>query len=260
MATLRRRAAPVAILASRSWRASGGWGMRTSGDEALAAWAVRKGLAGVTLWTASDVHPPSTFGPCGPGCRRSARVRPRPAPPLRPLGVLTVAAVYRPGAPPGRAVGGGAVGALVAVRGSTWWSQETHAVLAGPGALSLLTFLRWLRAHRRGSPGRPSGGSWSPTCWPPPGRCTRCSSWGARRRGRTPSSRGAPPCRGTGGAAPLGGWVAAQLAVAAPVAGWLALSWGRMQSWSVAEPVSPGFVARLYATLSPRGSPRTSRR
>jgi len=30
-------------------------------DEALAIWAVRKGLAGVTLWTAGDVHPPLYF-------------------------------------------------------------------------------------------------------------------------------------------------------------------------------------------------------
>jgi len=27
-------------------------------DEALAVWAVRQGLTGVTLWTASDVNPP----------------------------------------------------------------------------------------------------------------------------------------------------------------------------------------------------------
>ncbi len=30
-------------------------------DEALAVWAVRKGLLGVTLWTAGDVHPPLFF-------------------------------------------------------------------------------------------------------------------------------------------------------------------------------------------------------
>ena len=30
-------------------------------DEALAIWGVRKGLLGVTLWTAGDVHPPLYF-------------------------------------------------------------------------------------------------------------------------------------------------------------------------------------------------------
>ncbi len=45
-------------LALRLWRLGGAnlwW------DEALAIWGVRKGLLGVTIWTASDVHPPLYF-------------------------------------------------------------------------------------------------------------------------------------------------------------------------------------------------------
>ncbi len=154
----------------------------------------------------------------------------------------------------------GAVGALlIAVsRFHVWWSQELRMyVLAGLlGTLSLLFFLRWLRAQGAGTPPAATVGTPAPLCTGLPRRSVHTIFlMGAVllvenlvvlaaliRRG--PASRRR---------ALLAGWVPAQLAIAAPVIGWLSLSWGRMRSWSVAEPVSLRFVARLYATLLTTG-------
>jgi len=119
-------------------------------DEALAIWAVRKGLGGVTAWTASDVHPPlyfwslwgwvQLFGEGELAARLLSAV----------LGVLTVIIVYRLG----RRLRGERVGLLAAFltgfsRFHIWWSQELRMyVLAGLlGTLSLYHLLGWL--HER---------------------------------------------------------------------------------------------------------------
>jgi len=77
-------------------------------DEALAVWAVRKGLVGATLWTASDVHPPLFFwtlwGWVQAVGESEVALRLLPA----ACGFLTVAAVYALA----RLVGGRQAGAL----------------------------------------------------------------------------------------------------------------------------------------------------
>lgn len=252
-----QRAIPVAILLLA-------WGLRLFRlgdanvwwDEALAVGAVRKGLLGATLWTASDVHPPLFFwtlwGWVQAVGESEFAMRLLPA----AFGVLTVAAVYALG----NLVGGrwaGAVGALLTAvaRFHVWWSQELRMyALAGLlGTLSLYFLIRWLRAVQK----EPDTG----TAW------RLLVPWALTMVGalytiflmaallvaenlivliavvRQPA-RWRPM---------LAAWVPAQLAVAAPVIAWLAVSWGRMSTWSVAEPASLGFVSRLYATLLTTG-------
>ncbi|NLX41994.1 MAG: hypothetical protein GXY79_00765 [Chloroflexi bacterium] len=228
-------------------------------DEALAVWAVRKGLAGVTLWTASDVHPPLFFWSLWLWVQAlgesEASVRLLPA----LFGVLTVFAVYQLG----RQVADDSTGLLAALltalaRFHVWWSQELRMyVLAGLlGTLSLVFFVRWLRQERR-----PEGDS--------PARIVRTlvlyvlstvgalytiflsANWllvqnlivlGAMVWSRYPERKRV-----------LLHWLAAQVTVAALTALWVWFSWGRMSTWSVASSVSPGFVAKLYTVLLTSG-------
>ncbi len=220
-------------------------------DEALAIWAVRKGLVGVTVWTAGDVHPPLYFW-CLWGWVRLFGESPFAMRSLSALiGTLTVWAVYGLG----RQVGGrwcGLLGAaLTAVAPfAVWWSQEMRMyALAG-----LLCTLSWRYL----------------LCWLADARADAHAS----RRALILSalaSLGALYTVFISAAAIaaqavlvlcvwLGGgarrrlsmavrWAAAQVAVLTLLAPWLVYSWGRMPTWSVSERVSPLFVARLYATL-----------
>lgn len=236
-------------------------------DEALAVWAVRKGLAGVTLWTASDVHPPLFFWLLWLWTRLVGEGEFA----LRSLsaayGVLTVAVVYSLGRLIGRATGhaqlvGGLAALLTALaRFHVWWSQELRMyVLAGLlGALSLYLLLRWLDAER--TAGRTLSGS--PSATVPLILCALVSAaalytvflsaiflivqnlvvayallqaHGDIQRGRV-----------------LLKWLVAQAAVAIALALWLWLAWGRMRTWSVSEPLSLTFFLRLYATLLTTG-------
>ncbi len=223
-------------------------------DEALAVWAVRKGLVGATLWTASDVHPPLFFWTLWAWVQAFGEtefaMRLLPA----VLGVFTVLVVHELG----RIVGGPGVGlfaaALTAVsRFHVWWSQELRMyVMAGLlGTLSLALLLRWLRSMRLENPESESSslllaGSaaamlgalytvFLSAAWVLVQNLLVLGIlvWGTRYRR----------------AKMLWRWTGAQLAIAALVGLWLGLSWGRMSTWSVAEPVSPLFVARLNATL-----------
>ena len=228
-------------------------------DEGLAIWAVRKGLPGVTAWTASDVHPPLYFWSLwgwvqlfGQG-EFAARL-------LSALfGVLTVVIVYRLG----RRLRGERVGMLAAFltgfsRFHIWWSQELRMyVLAGLlGVLSLYHFLGWLRAEATPHP-IPARKRW----WHLGGTAlyglgslytvlvmgglllaenlvmlVYALVGGVRRR-----------------FASLGRWAVGQLLVLGGLVAWLAYSWGAMSTWSVAEPVGLGRAAQLYATLLATG-------
>lgn len=226
-------------------------------DEALAVWAVRKNILETTLWTAGDVHPPLYFWTLWGWVRLVGETEFA----MRMLsvcwGVLTVAAVYALGA----RVSGRLTGSLAALltslaRFHVWWSQEMRMyVLAGLlCVLSLYFFLRWLR-HWQDDPA-PAG----------------------HRRvlllGYVLVSTGALytifltgaillvensvvlvklflPGKGKRGF--LAEWVVAQVLIAVPVAAWLWLSWGRMQSWSVTEPIGPALFTQIYATLLTTG-------
>ena len=118
-------------------------------DEALAVWGVRKGLLGVTLWTAGDVHPPLYFWSLWAWVQAVGESEFAMRVLSVAYGVLTVAVVYRFGCMlAGRGVG--SLGALLISlsRFHVWWSQEMRMyVLAGLlGMLSLYLFIRWLRS------------------------------------------------------------------------------------------------------------------
>ena len=235
-------------------------------DEALAVWATRKSLLGVTLWTAGDVHPPLYFWLLwfwvrlvgeGPFALRTFSAL---------LGVLAVAVVYNLGywigRPTGRAplIGGLAAALTALARFHVWWSQELRMyVLAGLlGMLSLSLCLRWLRAEEQ----RADGVAGRSPIW----LLLLCglSAIGALYtiflsaafvlvenllvlavllRSRAPLRCGILFLK----------WIAVQLLILLVLAGWLALSWGRMRTWSVSAPMSPSLFMRLYATLLTTG-------
>jgi mannosyltransferase len=230
-------------------------------DEALAVWAVRKGLAGVTLWTASDVHPPLFFWSLWAWVQAAGESE--FALRLLPVffGVLTVAAVYGLG----RLVGGRGVGAMAALltalsRFHVWWSQELRMyILSGLlGVLSLYLFLRGLRAM-----GPDASDSEADTADRLLAGYTLCTlaalytiylsaAWvvvqnivmlgvlitrAGYRRGRL-----------------VGRWALSQMVIGIGLGAWLLFSWGRMSTWSVSEAVPPGFVFRLYAILLTSGT------
>ncbi|MEA3407693.1 MAG: glycosyltransferase family 39 protein [Chloroflexota bacterium] len=226
-------------------------------DEALAVWAVRKGLLGCTLWTAGDVHPPlyfwSLWGWVGLFGESEFAMRSLSA----AFGVLIVAVTYSFG----RLIAGRLTANLAALltalaRFHIWWSQEMRMyVLAGLlGTLSLYLFLRWLRAERASLSA---------------GRANRLLTFyvlvsisalytvflsGAfllvenvvmlvvLLTAQTRIRRRLLPK-----------WAVAQVVVLLAVGVWLILSWGRMPTWSVAEPFSVRFFVRLYATLLTTG-------
>ncbi|MBC7235555.1 MAG: glycosyltransferase family 39 protein [Chloroflexi bacterium] len=235
-------------------------------DEALAVWAVRKGLLGATLWTAGDVHPPLYFWSLWGWvqCVGESEFA------MRALsafwGVLTVALVYRLGRLIADGLGGELVGGLGALftalaRFHIWWSQEMRMyVLAGlAGTASLYAFLRWLRAEQDAHLSLAARRAWIIPLGLYIGASIAAlysvllmgallfaqnlvvliSLFGANRarRGRL-----------------LGHWVVGQLLIAAALAAWMALSWGRMRTWSVSSgQASPCFLVRLYATLLTTG-------
>jgi mannosyltransferase len=229
-------------------------------DEALAIWAVRKGLLGVTLWTASDVHPPLYFWSLWGWVQLMGESEFAMRALSALIGVLTVAAVYRLG----RLIDGERVGSMAALltalsRFHIWWSQEMRMyALAGlAGVASLYFLLRWLRVQG-------SADERSPT-----------SAWAGPLLGYIAATVAALytillmgalvvvhnlvvlfVLIGSGPARRrqlLWRWVAAQVVLSAAIGGWMAFSWGRMRTWSVADQTSLRFVARLYATLLTTG-------
>ncbi|MBM4430186.1 MAG: hypothetical protein FJ026_07565 [Chloroflexi bacterium] len=119
-------------------------------DEGLAIWAVRQGWTPMTLWTASDVHPPIYFwllkawvtlaGDSEFAARFISLV----------CGMVTVAAAY----PLGRALLGKrnallGLTLLAFSRFHVWWSQEMRMYIVATlwGVLSLYALWRWLRSN-----------------------------------------------------------------------------------------------------------------
>ena len=231
-------------------------------DEALAVWAVRKGLLGVTQWTAGDVHPPlyfwslwswvQLFGESEFAMRLLSVF----------LGVLTVAGVYAVG----QLVGGRRVAALSSLlaalaRFHIWWSQEMRMyVLAGlAGTVSLYFFLRWLRQERE------VGAAAVPRRWVGLASlaayviATIASLYTIFLMAALVLAQNVVVLllvvrpEGYSRWRLFWRWVVAQLVVLAFVGIWMAVSWGQMQTWSVSEPASLRFSLQLYLTLLTSG-------
>lgn len=227
-------------------------------DEGLAIWAVRQSWIRMTLWTASDVHPPVYFwllkawvslaGETEFAARFISLV----------CGMVTVAALY----PLGKALLGRRVALLATLllaisRFHVWWSQEMRMYIVATlwGVCSLYLLVRWCKAER-----------WWPTeTQTYPEHPTRLALlyvlvtaaglytlylfvtvvlienlfflWLLLHQ--APSMRRRSLVR----------WVLSQLAALALFVPWLALALPRMRSWSVAEPFSLRVFVQLYATL-----------
>ena len=251
-------------------------------DEGLAIWAVRKSFLGVTAWTASDVHPPLYFWALWPWVRLVGEGEFAARWLSVAIGMLTVAAVV----PLGRLLGGPWVGLLAGLllatsRFHVGWSQEMRMyALAGLlNVLALIALLRWWRSGRRaawlGYVLAAAAALW--TIYLSVVMLAVANLWVAGMlvwewwRGRAttdhrppttdhrppttdhrpPTTDHRPPMLGEQGAGGrrLWWWVGAQVAVLALFAPWLLYALGRMSSWSVAEAIDFGFVARLQATL-----------
>jgi 4-amino-4-deoxy-L-arabinose transferase-like glycosyltransferase len=229
-------------------------------DEALAIWAVRKGFVGVTLWTASDVHPPLYFWLLWGWVRLlgSSPFAMRTLSAL--LGTLTVFVLYHLG----RLVGGRRVGLLSALlialsRFHIWWSQEMrmYVLAALMASLSLLFFMRWLRTQRSD----PESGE-RRQALALLALYVAASLGGLYTIFLTAAVIVVQNIvvglillgsRGYRRLALLGHWVAAQLTILAVFAIWLGFSWKRMPTWSTAQPFDPALFVRLYATLLTTG-------
>ena len=120
-------------------------------DEALAIWARRKGFIPMTLWTASDVHPPlffwSLFGITSLAGQTEFAARF----PSVIYGLLTIPLAYQLG----RKLLGERIGTLAALlvavaRFHVWWSQEMRMyMLAGfLGLASLYSMVDWWQRER----------------------------------------------------------------------------------------------------------------
>lgn len=228
-------------------------------DEALAVWAVRKGLLGATLWTASDVHPPLYFWSLWTWVQLFGQSEFA----MRTLsafaGVLTVAFVYCVGARLGGRRTGNLAALLTALaRFHVWWSQEMRMyVFAGLfGVASVYFLLRWWHGEHD-----PRSTQASPALWLTAytlssagalytiflmgallvaQNATVLISWLLDERGKRPAT--------------LLRWLLAQLTIAILLAVWLFVSWRRMRTWSVTNaPFDPLLFLRLYGTLLTSG-------
>jgi 4-amino-4-deoxy-L-arabinose transferase-like glycosyltransferase len=219
-------------------------------DEALAIWARRKGFIGMTLWTASDVHPPLFFWSLFGITRLAGESEYVARFPSLIYGVLTIPLTYQLG----RRLVNGRVALLSALlismaRFHVWWSQEMRMyMLAGLlGTASLYFAVRWWEREERGDPL-----AWRSLV--PYGVATLgalltiylsvfvmlVTSTFAFVLGlrATPEARKRLWWR----------WALAQIAVLFCFAPWLALALPRMNTWSSATPFSFRAFALLYAT------------
>jgi len=227
-------------------------------DEALAVWAVRKNLLETTLWTAGDVHPPLYFWSLWGWIRLVGQTEFAMRMLSVAFGVLTVAAVHALGT----LVAGRLTGSLAALltslaRFHIWWSQEMRMyVLAGLlCTLSLYFFLRWIHLWQEEEAASPRlrrhiliGYVLAST-----GALYTIYLTGAVLLVENVVVLVALLMPGKGKRRPLAEWVIAEALIALPVGAWLWLSWGRMQTWSVSEPIGLSLFAQIYATLLTTG-------
>jgi len=121
-------------------------------DEALAVWAVRKGLISMTLWTAGDVHPPLFFWLLYGMTRLAGQTEFAARFVSLACGLLTIPLAYQLGRKlVNHQVGLTAALLLAAARFHVWWSQEARMyILAGLGGAASLYFLvSWWRQEQQ---------------------------------------------------------------------------------------------------------------
>nr|MBC7245439.1 glycosyltransferase family 39 protein [Chloroflexota bacterium] len=228
-------------------------------DEGLAIWAVRQGWAQMTLWTASDVHPPVYFWLLWAWVRLAGESEFSARFLSLICGMVTIAALYPLGKfLLGRKVALGSVALLALSRFHIWWSQEMRMYIVATmwGVLSLYTLLRWLQAEGLLGSEKPAEHQRQPML---EGFCyvfTTASGLYTlylfvsvilienvfvlyllfRQTGKNRLFF-------------LSRWLLMQLAILGLFIPWLALALPRMRSWSVATPFNFWVFIQLYATL-----------
>lgn len=217
-------------------------------DEALAIWAVRKGLAGVTLWTASDVHPPLFFWAlwgwvqCVGESEFATRFL------SVGWGLLTVVLLYRTSCQLfNKSIGLLAALLLATARFHVWWSQELrmYIVAACCVALSLHFFVR-LR-----------GGGGEKRVWAGYILSTAATVYSLYLAGLILIVE-----NGFLALTALANrykrrfwlrWLGAQATILLLFVPWLALALGRMRTWSVSKPFDFTLFLQLYGLLLSTG-------
>ncbi len=214
-------------------------------DEGLAVWAARKPFAEMTLWTAGDVHPPLFFWFLWPWIRAVGESEFAVRFLSVIFGVLLVAVLYVLARMfLSREAANLALLLVATARFPVWWSQEMRMYILG-ALLALASVYLFLRLRREEALG----------LWLGYILATAAALYtlylsvavlavqnlmvmvGYLRSG----SRPARPF--------LRRWTVSQAATIGLFVPWLALALGRIPTWSVAEPIEPGFVLRLYWTL-----------
>ena len=229
-------------------------------DEGLAIWAVRQSPLRMTLWTASDVHPPlyfwllQLFVRLGGESEFAARFL------SLVCGTLTVAALYALGkALLGRRIALWGALLLAVARFHVWWSQEMRMYVVATlwGVISVYAFVSWLQAEGllppppdRSQPGHQSStreailfalattaGLYSLYLFVTIVLIENVFFLVTWFRGKDRRLRH------------VRRWIALQVTTGVLFAPWLALALPRMHSWSVAAPFDFRVFLQLYGTL-----------
>ncbi len=217
-------------------------------DEALAIWAVRKGLVGVTLWTAGDVHPPLFFWSLWGWVQLAGESEFAARFLSVGWGLLTVAAIYRFSVQLFDKPIGLLAGLLLATaRFHIWWSQELrmYILVACCVAFSLEFF------------GHLSKGGASRRLWVGYILSTTAALYSLYLAGLVLVVQNgflaltALVKRQRQGFWPR--WLGAQVATLSLFAPWLALALDRMRTWSVSRPFDLALFLQLYGLLLSTG-------
>jgi hypothetical protein len=215
-------------------------------DESLAIWAVRKGLAGVTAWTAGDVHPPLYFWQLAVWVALVGEAEFASRALTALTGVVLIATAYVLGRRAGGRAGGLAAAWLAALAPLlVWWSMELRMYTSAGlfVALALALALRW----HAGVSGSGALVGYAVCAWAAlhtvylsaagvalVALAILAACWSDSARRRT--------------------WLAAQVAVVLASLPWFAYALPRMSSWSsMTEPATLAFTTRLWLTLLATG-------
>ena len=220
-------------------------------DEGLAMWAVRKGFAGVTLWTAGDVHPPLYFWSLWAWTRLVGESEFAARYLSLIWGVLIVALVY----PLARRLTTRLTArdetsrwvALVATfltataRFPIWWSQELRMYILATltSLLSLYFFVRALQEGER----------WA---WLAYVASSVAALYTIYLTGLTLLAEGLFVLltlrrRMAGQRRFLARWIGSQFLIVALFVPWFLFASGRMRTWSVSQPFDVRVFLELYA-------------
>jgi 4-amino-4-deoxy-L-arabinose transferase-like glycosyltransferase len=223
-------------------------------DEGLAMWAIRKGLAGVTVWTAGDVHPPLYFWSLWAWVQLVGETEFAARYLSLAYGVLIVALVHplvrrltahltiQKGNHEGRPYWVALTAMLLTAtaRFPIWWSQELRMYILATltSLLSLYFFVRALQEGER-------------RAWLAYIASSTAALYTIYLSGLTLLAQGIFVLltlrrRMAGQRRFLAHWLGSQALVAALFIPWFIFAAGKMRTWSVSQPFDAGVLLELY--------------